>query len=41
MRVFEVDHPAPQAWKRQRLAEAGIPLPAALTFAPSVSSVRL
>ncbi|QFZ24376.1 SAM-dependent methyltransferase [Saccharothrix syringae] len=24
-RVFEVDHPATQAWKRRRLAEAGIP----------------
>lgn len=23
--VFEVDHPATQAWKRERLAEAGIP----------------
>ena len=32
--VFEVDHPATQAWKRQRLAEAAIPLPAWLTFAP-------
>lgn len=27
LRVFEVDHPATQAWKRQRLAEAAIPLP--------------
>jgi len=33
-RIFEVDHPATQAWKRQRLAEAGIPEPRALTFAP-------
>jgi len=31
LRIFEVDHPATQAWKRQRLAEAGIPLPGALT----------
>ena len=23
VRIFEVDHPATQAWKRQRLAEAG------------------
>jgi methyltransferase (TIGR00027 family) len=30
--IFEVDHPATQAWKRQRLIEAAIPLPAALTF---------
>jgi methyltransferase (TIGR00027 family) len=34
LRIFEVDHPATQTWKRQRLAEAGIPLPAALTFVP-------
>jgi len=33
-RIFEVDHPATQAWKRERLAAAGIPLPAWLTFAP-------
>jgi methyltransferase (TIGR00027 family) len=32
LRIFEVDHPATQAWKRARLAEAGIPLPAKLTF---------
>jgi methyltransferase (TIGR00027 family) len=34
LRIFEVDHPATQAWKRERLVEAGIPLPAALTFVP-------
>jgi len=34
LHVFEVDHPATQAWKRQRLAEAAIPLPSTLTFAP-------
>jgi methyltransferase (TIGR00027 family) len=34
LRVFEVDHPATQAWKRQRLAEAGIDVPCSLTFAP-------
>jgi methyltransferase (TIGR00027 family) len=34
LRVFEVDHPATQAWKRERLAEADIPLPASLTFVP-------
>jgi methyltransferase (TIGR00027 family) len=34
LRIFEVDHPVTQAWKRQRLAEASIPLPPALTFAP-------
>lgn len=32
--VFEVDHPATQAWKRRRLAAAGIEQPATLTFAP-------
>jgi methyltransferase (TIGR00027 family) len=34
LRIFEVDHPATQAWKRERLAEADIPLPAFLTFVP-------
>jgi methyltransferase (TIGR00027 family) len=34
LRIFEVDHPATQAWKRERLIEAAIPLPAALTFVP-------
>ncbi len=34
LRVFEVDHPATQAWKRERLQEAGIAVPAALTFVP-------
>jgi methyltransferase (TIGR00027 family) len=34
LRIFEVDHPATQAWKRQRLAEADILVPPALTFAP-------
>jgi methyltransferase (TIGR00027 family) len=34
LRVFEVDHPATQAWKRQRLAEADIPIPSWLLFAP-------
>ncbi len=33
LRVFEVDYPATQAWKRQRLAEAAIPVPSTLTFA--------
>jgi methyltransferase (TIGR00027 family) len=32
LRIFEVDHPATQIWKRERLAGAGIALPAALTF---------
>jgi methyltransferase (TIGR00027 family) len=34
LRVFEVDYPATQEWKRGRLAAAGIPIPAAVTFAP-------
>jgi methyltransferase (TIGR00027 family) len=34
LRIFEVDHPATQSWKRERLAAAAIPLPSALTFAP-------
>jgi methyltransferase (TIGR00027 family) len=34
VRVFEVDHPATQAWKRRRLAEAGLEPAATLTFAP-------
>jgi methyltransferase (TIGR00027 family) len=32
--VWEVDHPSAQAWKRQRLEEAGIAIPAELRFAP-------
>jgi methyltransferase (TIGR00027 family) len=32
--VFEVDHPATQGWKRQRLAETGIAVPDVLTYAP-------
>ncbi|MBZ5525937.1 MAG: SAM-dependent methyltransferase [Acidobacteriia bacterium] len=34
LRIFEVDHPATQEWKRQRLGEAAIPIPDSLTFAP-------
>ncbi len=34
LRVFEVDHPATQAWKRERLQAAGIAIPASLTFVP-------
>lgn len=34
VRVFEVDHPATQAWKREALAAAGIAIPSWLTFAP-------
>jgi methyltransferase (TIGR00027 family) len=35
LRVFEVDHPATQAWKRRRLAGLGVELPARLVFAPA------
>jgi methyltransferase (TIGR00027 family) len=33
LRVFEVDHPATQAWKRQRLATMGLAVPEWLSFA--------
>ena len=32
LRVFEVDHPATQAWKREQLQAAGIPIPPSLNF---------
>ncbi|MET3664175.1 SAM-dependent methyltransferase [Caulobacter sp. 1776] len=32
--VFEVDHPATQAWKHRRLREAGIGVPKSLTYVP-------
>jgi methyltransferase (TIGR00027 family) len=34
LEVFEVDHPATQGWKRERLREGGIPIPASVRFAP-------
>src|SRR5215469_6172346 len=34
LRVFEVDFPATQEWKRDLLQRAGIELPASLTFVP-------
>ncbi|MGB6742436.1 MAG: class I SAM-dependent methyltransferase [Terracidiphilus sp.] len=34
VRVFEVDFPATQQWKRELLAQAAIPVPAGLTFVP-------
>jgi methyltransferase (TIGR00027 family) len=34
LRVFEVDYPATQAWKRQRIGDAGLALPPELTFVP-------
>ncbi len=34
LRVFEVDHPATQQWKRELLLTSGVPSPANLTYAP-------
>lgn len=34
LHVFEVDHPATQAWKRARLDESYIPVPSEVTFVP-------
>jgi methyltransferase (TIGR00027 family) len=34
LRVFEVDHPATQAWKCEQLQSAGIAIPLFLTFVP-------
>jgi methyltransferase (TIGR00027 family) len=34
VQVFEVDHPATQAWKQTRLREAGIELPSNLSLVP-------
>jgi methyltransferase (TIGR00027 family) len=34
MRIFEVDRPGPQAWKRQRLIELGYGIPDCLRFVP-------
>jgi methyltransferase (TIGR00027 family) len=34
LRVVEMDHPATQAWKQERLAAAGIAVPPSVRFAP-------
>jgi len=34
LRVFEVDHPDTQDWKRERLAEAAIAIPETLSYVP-------
>lgn len=34
LRVFEVDHPSTQAWKRSRLQEQSIDVPRSMRFAP-------
>lgn len=42
LEVFEVDHPATQAWKRRRLREASIPVPPSVHFvATNFESGRL
>jgi len=40
LRVFEVDHPSTQAWKRERLKAQAIDIPRSLTFAPWISRRR-
>jgi methyltransferase (TIGR00027 family) len=32
LRIFEVDHPATQSWKLDRLREAGVPIPDSVAF---------
>lgn len=34
LHIFEVDQPGPQAWKKKRLAEIGLPTPDSLHFVP-------
>ncbi len=34
LRVFEIDQPGPQAWKRRRLTDLGFPIPEWLRFVP-------
>src|ERR1700689_3612900 len=34
IRIYEVDHPATQSWKRERLAEDEIAIPPSLIFVP-------
>jgi methyltransferase (TIGR00027 family) len=34
LRVFEVDHPATQQWKRELIETSGLPVPENLTYAP-------
>ncbi|HZW79018.1 MAG TPA: class I SAM-dependent methyltransferase [Candidatus Deferrimicrobiaceae bacterium] len=34
LRVFEVDHPDTQTWKREQLLAGGIPIPSSITFVP-------
>jgi methyltransferase (TIGR00027 family) len=41
LRIFEVDYPATQAWKRQRLEDAAISVPARSSSLPLISNARL
>ncbi len=34
LKVFEVDHPATQAWKKKQLSKVGIEVPSTVTFVP-------
>jgi len=34
LRVFEVDHPATQLWKRELISDGSLPVPANLTYVP-------
>src|ERR1700730_17349258 len=34
LKVFEVDRPEAQAWKRRRLEEMGVPIPRSVSFVP-------
>jgi methyltransferase (TIGR00027 family) len=34
VRIFEIDHPATQSWKRELLAKTALPTPANLVYAP-------
>ncbi|MGA7313760.1 MAG: class I SAM-dependent methyltransferase [Silvibacterium sp.] len=34
LRVFEVDHPATQLWKRDLLQRSGVPIPESVTYVP-------
>jgi methyltransferase (TIGR00027 family) len=43
LRIYEIDHPASQEWKRERLEVAKVKIPENLTFAPidfEITSLR-
>jgi methyltransferase (TIGR00027 family) len=41
LRIFEVDHPATQQWKRELLAGGHLPAPSNLTYAPVDFEIQL